>query len=284
MRPPSEWLKPPRSLLLILFLVTFVSVSALAWFGWRMLYQEQMVDTQRAQERLEQAADRITATAKGILAEAAERVGAWSASPPSESQPGGGLVLIVSGSSLSAAPAGRLLYWPFPALAPEAPATIFSGGEAIEFQQQDASKAVDWYRRLAENKDAAVRAGALMRVGRVLRNAGHAAEARAAYTELAAMGGTAVAGAPSELVARLELCELAGPGGRRSRATCRSTSRALATDAWTVCLLLVGNRAPVRKRRGGTSRSRSIVGSSRAGMDGPAAGPQCARPEHAMAR
>jgi hypothetical protein len=50
----SEWLKPPRSLLLILFLVTLVSVSALAWFGWKVLYQEQVVESQRAQERLEQ--------------------------------------------------------------------------------------------------------------------------------------------------------------------------------------------------------------------------------------
>ena len=52
MRPPSEWLKPPRSLLLILFLVTFVSVSSLVWFGWRILYQEELVESQRAQERL----------------------------------------------------------------------------------------------------------------------------------------------------------------------------------------------------------------------------------------
>jgi signal transduction histidine kinase len=210
MKPPSEWLKPPRSLLLILFLVTLVSVSALAWFGWRMLYQEQVVDAQRAQERLEQAADGITATAKGVLAETAERVGTWPASPPSDSKPDDGLVLIQSGNNLSAMPADRLLYRPFPPPMSEAPAATYSAGETIEFQQHDASKAVDWYRRLANNKEAAVRAGALLRLGRVLRNSGHTAEARDAYTELASMGGTAVAGAPSDLVARLELCDLSG--------------------------------------------------------------------------
>src|ERR1051325_6665594 len=62
MTPLREWLKPPRKLLLILFLLTLVSVSALAWFGWRLLDQERMVEAQRTQERLEHAADRLSAT------------------------------------------------------------------------------------------------------------------------------------------------------------------------------------------------------------------------------
>jgi signal transduction histidine kinase len=204
MRPPSEWLKPPRSLLLILFLVTLVSVSALAWFGWRVLYQEQVVDAQRAQERLEQAADSITATARGILAETAERVGAWPASPPDD-----GLVLLLSGN-LTALPTGRLLYRPIATSAPEASAASFSEGEAIEFQQNDASRAIEWYHRLADHKDGAVRAGALLRLARVLRKNGHIPQARDVYTQLAAMTGVAVAGAPADLVARHELCDLTG--------------------------------------------------------------------------
>ena len=208
--PPSEWLKPPRSLLLILFLVTLVSVSALAWFGWRVLYQEQAVETQRAQERLEQAADRITATARGVLAETGERVGTWPISPPADGQTDDGLVLILSGNNLSAVPADRLLYGPFPTPWPEAAAESFSEGETIEFQQNDAAKAAEWYRHLAEHRDGAVRAGALLRLARVLRKVGRIAEARDVYTQLAAMGGTAVAGVPADLVARHELCELSG--------------------------------------------------------------------------
>jgi signal transduction histidine kinase len=210
MRPPSEWLKPPRNLLLILFLVTLVSVSALAWFGWRVLYQEQMVESQRAQERLEQAADRITATARGVLAETSERVGAWPISPPAGGKPDDGLVLILSGTNLSAYPSDRLLYRPFPTPVPEAPAAAFSEGETIEFQQNDPAKAIDWYRRLAEHKDATVRAGALLRLARVLRKSGRIPEARDIYTQLAAIGGTAVSGEPSDLIARHELCDLSG--------------------------------------------------------------------------
>ena len=210
MMPPSEWLKPPRSLLLILFLVTLVSVSALAWFGWRVLYQEQVVETQRAQERLEQAADRITATARGVLAETGERVGNWPISPPADGKPDDGLVLILNGNNVSARPAERLLYRPFPTPEPEAPPASFSQGEALEFQQNDPAKAIEWYRRLTENKDDAVRAGALLRLARVLRKSGRSPEARDVYTQLAAIGGAAVAGVPADLVARHELCELSG--------------------------------------------------------------------------
>jgi len=209
MRPPSEWLKPPRSLLLILFLVTLVSVSALGWFGWRVLHQEQVVDAQRTQERLEQAADRITATARGLLAETGERVGTWPMSPPTDGKPDDGLVLIFSGPDVSALPAGRLLYRPAPTPLPEAPVAVFSEGETIEFQQNDAAKAAEWYRRLIGQKDAARRAGAILRLARVLRKSGRITEAREAYTQLAAIDSAAVAGVPADLVARHELCDLA---------------------------------------------------------------------------
>jgi signal transduction histidine kinase/predicted negative regulator of RcsB-dependent stress response len=211
MMPPSEWLKPPRSLLLILFLVTLVSVSALAWFGWRVLYQEQAVDTQRAQERLEQAADRIAATARGALAETGEQVGAWLSLPPSAGKPEEGLLLILGKNSLAALPANRLLYRPFASAEADAPVTAFSDGELLEFQQADPGKAIEWYRRrLAGSKDSAVRAGALLRLARVLRNSGHVEEARATYAELGGISGAWVAGVPAELVAIHELCVLSG--------------------------------------------------------------------------
>src|ERR1035441_8555344 len=62
MVPLREWLRPPKSLLLILVLLSLVSVSAVGWFGFKLLEQDRMVQAQRRQERLEQAADRIAAT------------------------------------------------------------------------------------------------------------------------------------------------------------------------------------------------------------------------------
>jgi cytochrome c-type biogenesis protein CcmH/NrfG len=80
----GAWLKPPRTLLLILSLVTLVSVSARGWFGWKLLDQERMVEAQRVQERLEQTADRLAATLRGTLAEGGERLGASAASAPDD--------------------------------------------------------------------------------------------------------------------------------------------------------------------------------------------------------
>lgn len=210
MPPPSEWLKPPRSLLLALFLVTLVAVSALVWFGWRLLRQEQAVEAQRAQERLEQTADRIAATTREALAETGERLGAWAISAPADIKTDQGLLIILNANSLSAIPPHRLLYDPSISPDPDAASSVFTDAEAIEFQQNDPGRALDAYRKLADSKDPAIRAGALMRTARILRKTGRNEEARAVYTQLAAMADANVAGVPAPLVAQHALCEISG--------------------------------------------------------------------------
>src|ERR1035437_5930169 len=81
MVPLREWLRPPKSLLLILVLLSLVSVSTVGWFGFKLLEQDRMVQAQGRQDRLEQAADRMAATLRGAPAvdaggnrRAAERV------------------------------------------------------------------------------------------------------------------------------------------------------------------------------------------------------------------
>src|ERR1700676_2411767 len=114
MTPLVEWLKPPRTLLLILFLLTLVSVSALGWFGWKLLDQERMLEAQRVQERLEQTADRIAATLRGTLAETGERLGSGLAAAPPE-----GLLLQFKDTAMAATPAERLRYYPYASAAAE---------------------------------------------------------------------------------------------------------------------------------------------------------------------
>lgn len=207
MTPLPEWLRPPKLLLSILALLTLVSVTALAWFGWKFLQQDRMVEAQREQDRREQAADRIVATLRGTLAEAGERAGAWILSPPPRGKPDDGVLLVAGDRGLDVYPEGRLLYRPLPAHEPEAPDAVFAEGETLEFLQAQPRRAVDWYAALASNPQPAIRAGALVRLGRVLRKLGRETESRAAYTQLAAIGGVLVAGVPAELVARHELGE-----------------------------------------------------------------------------
>ena len=203
MPPLQEWLKPPRSLLLYLFVLTLVSVSALAWFGLRLLTQERMVETQRVEERLEQAADRITATLRGTLAETGERV----AAPRWDGRGEEGLLLQVSANGIAAFPRQRLLYWPVAAPQAEAPVTAFAEGERLEYQENDLRKAAEWYQRASGAPDAAVRAGALLRLARVWRKAGDQRAAEA-YNQLSGIAGANVAGVAAELVARHALAEL----------------------------------------------------------------------------
>ena len=161
-----------------------------------------------AQQRLvelEGEADRIAATLHGTLAETGDRLSAWLASAPPTGKPDDGVLLIERDNNIAAFPAGRLLYYPVAAPEPEAPPEAFTEGEVAEFQAGNLNKAIAWYRTLADSRDAAVRAGALMRLARALRNAGHNEEARAAYTHLATIHGVAVAGVPAELVAMHEL-------------------------------------------------------------------------------
>src|SRR5215467_11914875 len=100
MTPLPEWLKPPKLLLLILFLLTLISASALAWFGWKFLEQDRAVEAQREQDRREQAADRIAATLRGVLAETGERVGGWLTAPPGPGKPEQGVLLVLGDGGL----------------------------------------------------------------------------------------------------------------------------------------------------------------------------------------
>lgn len=208
--PLREWLKPPRKLLAILSLVTLVSVSALAWFGWKLLDQERAVEAQRARERLEQTADRAVAIARGTLAEAGERLGTWLIVPPPEGKPDEGLLLVMADGNLSASPRQRLLYRPDPA--PPADDAAFNDAEVLEFQQAAPGRAIEAYRRLAESTIPAVRAGALVRLARVLRKTKQVAEARAAYLRVkdGEVGDARVGGVPAGLIARHALSEFSG--------------------------------------------------------------------------
>jgi signal transduction histidine kinase len=196
--PLREWLRPPQSLLIILCLLTLVSISALGWFGWKLLDQERLVEAQRTRERLEQAADRIATQLRGALAEMGDRLGASAPEAPRD-----GTLVIVNEKSV----AGPVLYRPVVTSEPEAPQKIFADAESIEFAQGQPRQAIDAYERLAESVDPSIRAGALMRLARVERRLSETQAARAAYQRLEKNGGT-VAGAPAELVALHALCQL----------------------------------------------------------------------------
>ncbi|MBK7931234.1 MAG: HAMP domain-containing histidine kinase [Bryobacterales bacterium] len=101
-----------------------------------------------------------------------------------------------------------MLYDPAAEAAPEVTPRDLGAVELFEFQPGRAAEAIAAYRRLADSPHLAMRAGALLRMGRINRNQGHNDQALQAYGQLAAMRDARVAGAPAELVARLAMAEI----------------------------------------------------------------------------
>jgi len=72
------------------------------------------------------------------------------------------------------------------------------------------------YEALAQSPDAAVRAGALVRLARVYRRVGRWNEALAVYERLAACTGVSINGMPADLLARRARCEILRKSGQRA--------------------------------------------------------------------
>lgn len=199
-------LRPPQALLASLLATTVVVTTALGWFGWRLVVQQRALDEQRVREQIEQRADVVAAAIRGRLAETGERLSGWLASPTTPLPTiDAAAIVTISPDGVAVAPAGGL---PFvPAVDdPSSQAVVFDSIERIEFVQRQVASAADRYRELITHRDEHVRAGALLRLGRVLRKMGDLAGALEAYRQLAALGATRTDGLPAEL---------AGLGGQR---------------------------------------------------------------------
>ncbi|MBI4462720.1 MAG: GHKL domain-containing protein [Acidobacteria bacterium] len=213
----SQWFRPSRHLLALFLSVAFVLAAALGWLTWRLLEQDRALESQRIQERMDSAADLITAGLQRSLSETDEQLKQLSVLPDSQlnvtaSEYGkhlapGALIVVFRPRNIEAYPQNRLVYYPF-LPAPKASADVFAAGEALEFQQRDHAKAITVFREQAGSKDPQIRAGALLRLGRNLRKAGQARAALGVYNELANLRSTFVEGLPAELLARHARCAL----------------------------------------------------------------------------
>src|SRR5713226_7762788 len=191
----SQWLRPPRYLLMLFLAIMLVLAATLGWLSWRLLEQDRALENQRIQERLDNAADLIGAALLRKLSETEEQLTAFLSLSDSElttrtsqlAEPAAGSALIgvLRPQGLEVHPRSSLLYYPFLPAAKEPLASVFASGEAFEFQQKNHIGAIEAFRELARSKDPAIRAGALLRLGRNLRKTQQTAAALAAYDELA---------------------------------------------------------------------------------------------------
>ena len=188
-----------QPLLAVLLATTVVVTAALCWAGWRLLDQQRAIDDQRAREQLETRADAIAATVRGKLAEAGERLTVWLAAPDWTAPAVDGAVIVAIGpAEVRVAPEGRLPFVPV-VRDSNTSAAVFASIESVEFGVNSAANVAQHYRVLAADRDARIRAGALLRLGRVLRKSGDFKSALTTYEQLAALGANRSDGLPAEL-------------------------------------------------------------------------------------
>ena len=188
----------PRFLLLPLFITAAVITAVLCWFGWLVLTQQREIDERRARAQLESTADAIAASIRSRLADAGDRLSAWLSNPSAPPPPiDNAVVVAIDSEDARVVPAGGLPF--LPAIPVDRVETQFERIEISEYRDRRWTTAAEQYRALTAHDDPRVRAGALVRLGRVLKRAGNYAGALAAYDQLALLPEVRVGTLPAEL-------------------------------------------------------------------------------------
>jgi signal transduction histidine kinase len=215
----GRWLRSPRHVLVLFLGVTGSLSLAMGWLAWQLVAQDRALASQRRQERLDSAADAGVAALRSGLEGISQRLGSLSKPSPlslpdatAEMTPAlepDAVVVLAGNGSFDVWPVAGLVYFPDSVVvrdAPDATASAFAEGEALEFGTRDLQGALRAYTRLARSPDPRVRAGASLRCARVWTHLHEPDRALHAYDELAALGATSAEGLPAGLLARYGRC------------------------------------------------------------------------------
>lgn len=176
----------PKGRLTILFVaLATLSIVTLLWMGVRLVQQDRTLEQQRLDELREMAADDFVGNLKSAIQEERAHLNI----APTGFRPVADdiILLVASPGKLQVFPDRSLLYYPvaFPGQEPDS--SIFQNAERFEFAERDHDRAITSLHRLTKSEDAAVRAGALLRLARNLRKAGRLEEALSVYGELSCL-------------------------------------------------------------------------------------------------
>ena len=224
---PKHWIRSPYHLLWLFLSITLVLAATLGWLGRQLLQQDRALSKQRAQERVEVAADLVTAALQRDLSELEQdliRLANMSGESLARSSlefsrrlPAHSVLLLINRDGVEPLPNDRLLFHPFLTPAKEPPPALFSAADAFEFQRDDHEGAIAALKEASRAADPQIRAAAVNRIARNRREEGRWEEAKRAYGELRAFGPVTVGGLPAELLARDALCSLLDERGESAR-------------------------------------------------------------------
>ncbi len=206
MKNERLWRGSSRRLTLLLLAVALPPAATLVWLGLQLLQQDRSLLAQRDLERRQVATEVVVRSLERSLAEAERRLFEGPV-------PEGMVRFMLSAQGVEAQPADRVLWLPVPRLTQVAEERQFAEAERLEFQGS-AERALILYQDAARSPKPEVRAGALLRVGRVRRLQKTWDEALSAYRSLAGIGDVAIEGAPADLQARRASCAILEESGR----------------------------------------------------------------------
>jgi hypothetical protein len=195
-----------RKLATLFLTVVLPPAVTLVWLGLRLLRQDRSLLAQRELESRQAASQTIVRSLEQLLAEADRRM-------VEGPLPDGEVRFTISKTGLRVDPATSLLWLPAPVRLPEVASAPFAEAEVFEFQG-NLQRTLPRYDELARSPDAAVGAGALLRLARVYRQERKWDSALGMYRRLALMSNTAIDGVPSDLVARTAICSVFEEVGR----------------------------------------------------------------------
>lgn len=213
-----------RRIPVLLAAATLIPIGALSWLGMRTLQQDRELERQRRRERLEVAAGRLALDVERRLQNVEEQLAN-----------GAGIHFLPTG--LESSKDLPILYQPVELSTAQSVATpILAAAEVEEFQRRDLTAAAATYRRLAASNNPAVRAAALVGLGRVLRQGGDHQGALQVYADLEQLGPVFVAGQPAGLVGRQGRCKVLEEVGdvERLRREVADLARVLNSGTWPI--------------------------------------------------
>ena len=209
----------PRRLIVSFVLLLLLPAATVVWLGVQLLARDRGLESQQLRDRRESACDRLIASLQQALSATERKL-----TIPTDDD---AVLVVLRHGAVEAFPKDRLLY--YPTLPPgEAEPAEFNEGERIEFDVHDYLLAARMFRKLAASRNAAVRAGALLRSARNWKKAGNREEALLTYDQMAALHDVRIDGVPADLTARRARCALLQELGRAEEL--RDEARSLQAD------------------------------------------------------
>jgi hypothetical protein len=197
----------PRRIVVVVLAVVIVPSLLLIVLGWRLFQQDRDAALQQLEDRRRQTADLVVAQIEQGVSATELSIRAGQSSRDLTAHDAAAVVVVDKGGM--SVVNGRVAFLPRPMPGREIPSSRFAAADDLN-RRGDAERAAVAYRTLAQHPDAAIRAGALLRL------VWHVAprDRPRALLPLAGIQGVSVEGVPVDLLARVERCRLLDELGR----------------------------------------------------------------------